>query len=289
MKSFIIRVIKFFKLLTEFMDYFFRMLLYEDFTNYIENGRKLRKCVSQEVVLLANGPSLNYELERIGNEEECFLNKDYCVVNYIAEADIYEKIKPKYYVITDGQFFIESHKNYHRAQMMFKKMAEVTDWNMNIYIQYRYKKKFNYTIFGGNPHIKIILLHSTPYHGFELFRFYYYRKGLGNGEFGTVILNAEYIMLYLGYKKLHLYGVDHNFFDGLCVNDDNVLCVRDSHFYDTGEPTVTPTNFDSVSHFLFWHADIFNGHKIMNDYAAYLDAEILNHTANSMIDAYQRK
>ena len=272
-----------------FIDYIFHLLLYEDFVNYFKKGRTLPKCTSQEVILLANGPSLNEEMERIRTNEECFLNKDYCVVNYIAESDIYEKIEPKYYIITDGQFFIESHKNYKRAQMMFDKIAEVTDWDMNIYIQYRFKNSFCYDKFVNNPHIKIITIHSIPYNGFESLRFHYYQKGLGNGEFGTVILNAEYIMLYLGYKKLHLYGVDHNFFDGLCVNEDNILCVKDTHFYDKGEQTITPTDWDSVSRFLFWHADLFKGHEIMNNYAVYLNSVILNHTENSMIDAYARK
>jgi len=58
-----------------------------------------------------------------------------------------------------------------------------------------------------------------------------FRKGLANGEYGTVVQNAIYIATHLGYKRVHLYGVDHNFFDGLYMDDDNVLCSRVTHFY----------------------------------------------------------
>ena len=35
-------------------------------------------------------------------------------------------------------------------------------------------------------------------------------------------------------------------------------------------------------------AELFRGHEVLRDYAATLGARIVNHTAGSMIDAYER-
>lgn len=281
------RLFKFLKFTIDFLEYLFRMIRYENFTNYLNRARHLSKCTSNEVILLANGPSLKKEIEKIKDGDEFFQNKDFCIVNYIPESDIYEMIKPKYYVITDGQFSDESHPNFKRAQAMFERMVEVTDWEMNIYIQFAHKQRKSFNIFKNNPHIEISVIHTTPYKGFEKLRFYFYNKGLGNGEFGTVIINAEYVMLYNGYKRLHLYGVDHNFFDGLFVNNKNQLCIKYDHYYSKDKSKIIKYHKD-VSGFLSWYAELFKGHKIMNNYALSLDAAILNHTNGSMIDAYKR-
>lgn len=292
MKQIVYYFFRFCNLFLETTEFFFRMVFFENFKNYISKSRKLQKLESNEMVLLANGPSLNEVLSRI-QSDEIFKEKDFCVVNYIADADVYEKIMPKYYVLSDPQFFQEDHKSYYKAKALYEHMQRKTTWKMNLYVQYCYYKLIDWKIVLNNENIKVIPFHSTLYNGFESIRFPLYKRGLGNGEFGTVIQNAIYISITLGYKKLHLYGVDHNFFDGLTVNNNNQLCHEYAHYYDKSKTELKPVTISDgealkTYEFLEWYAKLFKGHHVLNRYAVYMGCQIINHTPNSLIDAYER-
>ena len=147
-----------------------------------------------------------------------------------------------------------------------------------------------------NPNIKIVTFHYTPYGGLESLRHYFYKRGLGNGEFMTVALNAIYIALILGYKMLYVYGIDHTFFDNITVNKESVLCFKDKHFYEEEtvlRPMICQSGKDNkpytMAQFIGEKALIFKGHLIMEKFAKAMGATIINCTPNSLVDAYKRK
>ena len=121
-----------------------------------------------------------------------------------------------------------------------------------------------------------------------------FKRGLGSANYGTVVQVGEYVALLLGYRRLELYGVDHTLFDGLVVDEQNRLCRRDSHYYDTApvEPKPimkkVPAEPYTVAEYLAETAQLFRGHEILRDYAASLGAEIVNCTKCSLIDSYKR-
>lgn len=103
---------------------------------------------------------------------------------------------------------------------------------------------------------------------------------------------AIYALLNLGYKKINLYGVDHSFLKDLCVNNNNQLCIIENHFYGNKFRIFPPRPDGRIWHmkdFVYDKYLTFKEHEIMADYAKYLDAEIINCTKSSWIDAYKRK
>ena len=121
-----------------------------------------------------------------------------------------------------------------------------------------------------------------------------FRRGLGSANFGTVVQVCEYIALLLDYRTVELYGVDHTLLDGLMVDDENRLCRIDSHYYDT-TPVAPKPIFQKVpprpytmALYLSEVAELFRGHEILRDYAAWLGTRIVNRTRGSLIDAYER-
>ncbi len=266
------------------------LVIAEDLKDYIRTSRPLPKERLNEIMILANGPSLKDTLADIRSGKLEWKGKDSFFVNYLALDDVFMLMKPKHYCLSDPQFFMDGYPNSERGKQLLKHLAHATDWDMNIYVPYVFKDSAK--LVDTNPHLKIIPFHTVPCLGTDGLRRWMFRKGLANGEYGTVVQNAIYVSVHLGFSKLHLYGVDHNFFDNLTLNDDNVLCSRTSHFYDTGKPELTPVRVAKgtmrVDEFLGYYSELFRGYFVLKEYADACGCEILNHTRNSLIDAFRR-
>lgn len=262
----------------------------ENFRDYITRLRPLPKADSNEIMVLANGPSLKDTIARIKGGEEDWRGKDAFFVNYLAQDDVFKLMRPRHYVLSDPQFFKDGYPNSAKGRELLRYLKDNTDWNMNLYVQYIFRKKASYV--EENKHIKVVPFHTVPCMGNKTLSRWMFRKGLANGEYGTVVQNAIYISTHLGYKRIHLYGVDHNFFDDLCLNDDNVLCSRVTHFYDTGEQVLKPVRVAkdnmTVDEFLAYYSNLFKGYHILKEYADSRGCEIVNHTRCSLIDAFRK-
>jgi hypothetical protein len=253
--------------------------------------RKAMKRDSDDLVLLANGPSLKEVLSNLNKDE--FQNKDFGVVNYLANDPCFLQLKPKYYILSDEQFFIDNHPSSSAAKELLMNMNARTTWDMLLLIPYNYYKKNTIQAIITNNKIKVIPFHHYSINGPKNVRFYFYKKGLGHGEFGTVIQNGIYCGINMRYQRIHLYGVDHNFFDNLVLDESNILCQKDTHFYDNGEIRLRKITYidgtpKPVHSFLKEYSTLFEGHYFLNDYATYIGCKIINHTKNSLIDAYSK-
>jgi len=290
-------MIKFFTATLKLILFLFRMLTRENFVNHIKRTGANNICSSKKLVLFANGPSLTETLEN-WKINEIIKNADVLSVNYFCFDDTFLEICPKYYVLSDPDFFSNNPpvKFKEKIDNMYKIFNNDVSWRMFLYIQYYAWKKINWNEKISNRNITVIPFHSLTYNGNESLRNWFFIHGLGNGNYGSVILNGEYIGLTIGYKELYLYGVDHNFFDNLCINENNQLCNVNTHFYDNKQELKPLSHFYygketfyTVSNYLYEKASIFEGHEIMQKYAEYCSASIYNCTKNSLIDAYKRR
>jgi hypothetical protein len=271
----------------------FRLIKYENFKNYFKIVFNYIEIKNKDLVILGNGPSLSDELYKFENFDEQFSSLDVAFVNYLAKEKVFKKIQPKFYFLSDEQFFVENHPKSKQAYELYEIIINVVNWSMIVFIPYNYWTTAYQQKFSRNQFIHVIPFHHYSILGPDKIKFRYFKYGLGSGEWGTVVQNAIYCGLTLGYKCLHLYGVDHNFFDNLVLDENNILCQLDTHYYDNGEKyyrKIVNLNGDpiSVSKFLYEYAKLFEGHNILKQYADYLSAQIINHTKNSLIDSYKK-
>lgn len=271
--------------------YFAVMAVKENFRNYI---RRAGPAVdpARGMVILGNGPSLAGDLPRLVERRE-YAAKDFMAVNYFALDERFTTVRPAYYVLSDPMFFRDSAYR-DRVAELYRALNEKVAWPMNLYVQYYNPERFDYRAALPNPNIRIVRFHSQMYSGFRCLEFRLFRRGLGSANFGTVVQVGEYVALLLGYRSIELYGVDHTLLDGLCVDDGNRLCRADRHYYDA-EPRAPQPVYMKVPHvpytmsvYLAEVAELFRGHEVLRDYAAWLGARIVNRTRGSMIDAYER-
>ena len=278
------------------MLFFATMVVKEDFHNYIKRSGAIDMARSKCVAILGNGPSLKRELPQL-IAQRAWEEKDILAVNFFALSEEFALIKPKYYVSSDPMFFRKAGYG-ERVQELYKALAEKVSWPMKLYVQYYNPEHFDYrTAIGHNPNIEIVPFHSIVFHGFRSVEFWCYHRGLGSGNFGTVIQNGEFIALQLGYRRIELYGVDHTLLDGLMVDEKNRVCRRKSHYYDSEQSPAEPIYYNAtnpprpytMSEYLSETAELFRGHEVLRDLSAECGAEIINRTAHSMIDAYKRE
>lgn len=276
--------------------YFATMAVKEDFRNHVARAGANAMNPSRRVAILGNGPSLKEQLPLLVQQRE-WERVDMMAVNFFALSDEFLSLRPKYYVISDPMFFRAAGRT-ERVESLYKALAERVDWPMTLYVQYYNPERMDYAAaVGHNPMIRIVPFHSLVFHGFRSVEFWCYRRGLGSGNFGTVVQNCEFIAMLLGYKCIDLYGVDHTLLEGLTVNEQNRLCRIKSHYYDS-EPAMAEPIFVNATNpprpytmhsYLAETAELFRGHEVLRDFAREQGVRILNRTRSSMIDAYERE
>lgn len=270
--------------------YFAVMAFKENFRNYV--GRAGRgDATHDKVAILGNGPSLAKELPVLLARREEY---DFMAVNFFAEDERFEQLRPSYYVLSDPMFFRPMAMS-ERVEALYRVLAKKVTWKMTLYVQFYNPEGFDYRAALPNDNIRIVPFHTVLYEGFDLVRHWLFRRGLGSANYGTVVQVGEYVALLLGYRRVELYGVDHTLLDGLVVDESNRLCRRDSHYYDATpsqpQPVMrkVPAVPYTLAEYLAETAQLFRGHQIMRNYADSLGAEIINCTEGSMIDAYRRE
>lgn len=265
--------------------FFMRKLRYQtQVGNYLFPYNASHK--GQIVRVLANGPSLNDEIDDLINKKVDLSNS--AVVNYFATTDYFLEIKPKYYFLADPLFFTES-KYTDKVYNLFTTLNESVTWDITLFVWKEgldtIKKHIN------NKMIKIIGIGTITYDGFESKRNQYYKKGLAVPSYVNVTIMCIYVLLNMGYSTICLFGVDHSFLSSICTDDDNDLCVVDHHFYgDEYRKIIEVRNGVKwgVAEYVYNYYLTFLEHKRMNSYSQYLGAKIINCTRKSWIDAYTR-
>ena len=267
------------------------------FTKYLLKGRwmsnfSLKEKNGKTLTLLANAPSLKGVLSRLERDSE-FKNTDFVVLNYFANTPEFFMIKPTHYCFADPMFYKKDH-NFERVQALFRLLDEKVDWDMNVYIVGGEKRNFKQFSELTNSHLHIHPVNGDEFRGYPCIKNYIYKKGITSPIFSTVAIMAIFVGINSGYSNIRLYGVDHTFFNGLCVNDQNQACMREEHFYET-EPTLKPIikNGDDkifkMSEYIYSISLMFKSHDQLAAYAASVGTNILNCTECSLIDSYPRE
>jgi hypothetical protein len=249
---------------------------------------RIPKKNSNELVVLGNGPSIN---ELYKNNKNFLISKDTIATNDFARSDLFKIIKPNFYTIADPLIFNDkvADEIKKRSVAIFQNINEA-DWTISLYVPFKYKKYIEQKI--NNKNVTIFYFNHTPCSGFEIVVNYLFDKKLGMPYLKNILIAALILGIYLRYKNIYLWGVDHDWMKYMVLNKDNILCLNSHHFYDEDKQEVwykedsIPWN---VSEALSSMAKMFNSYEVVNAYAKKKEISILNQTQNSMIDAFPFK
>ena len=251
---------------------------------------KLRKPKEKTMIVLANGPSLKESLSMLLSDGVPH-DTNFIVMNYFAFSSEFLRLKPTHYCFADSMFFVKNHR-YEEVKKLFQILNEKVDWDMNIYMNP--SKISQFLEFSGitNHKIHIVACGGYPYNGFKCLNRWSYRQGLSTPPISTVAHLAIWVAINSGCRDVKLYGADHSFYNSLRVNDDNVVCNVESHFYEKEQLKPMLKTTDSKPYTMYEYishtASIFLSHELLADYANSIGTAITNCTPNSLIDCYPR-
>ena len=227
--------------------------------------------------ILGNGPSLKAELD---NNIELFCNNDVIVVNTMCKSPVYKVIKPKFYILLDPICFDPKWSEY---DAVIEGLLH-TDWDMFLFLPINLCPKEYHSIFTANPHLTIVFFNYTRIVGFTNISFFLYKHGLGMPYLRNVMTQAIMCAVNKGYKKILLYGADHSWTRDMDADEKNRIYMKDSHFYEEDVKRYLPVGM--YREYLYQYYVTFLSHHIMNNYAKYRGARIINKTKFSFIEEY---
>ena len=106
---------------------------------------------------------------------------------------------------------------------------------------------------------------------------------------------AIFLAINLGYARIYLHGADHSWHEDLVLNEENIVCIKDRHFYDKGEVALTPWRIGDkngttwkMHEILMALSKKFQGYHVLAEYASYRKAKIYNASKKTYIDAFER-
>lgn len=234
------------------------------------------------MTILANGPSLKDDLDKID-----LTKGDFCVVNDFYKSPWYSKIKPKYHVLADPLYFVTDED--------IQPFVDAVKWEMTLFVPYYGWKKMSILNKIPSEFITVVPYHSVNYHGFECLRSWFYEKGLSMPRTQNVLVPSIFNTIKMGYKEILIYGADHSWTESIRVNNDNQVCLTDSHFYDTEQVKLLPWRKASPDRAVYkMHeilrdlAQMFDSYHQIRWYADKVGCKIINRTKRSYIDAFER-
>lgn len=257
-------------------------------------GLKLPARQRPVCAILGNGPSLNKSL---GNHLEFLQQTELVAVNGFSLSAVYASLKPQNYVLLDPAFFQYAPGGVRDdVGRMLDAILTQTTWPMNLYVPWRGRNSWLIQqIRATNQQITPVFYNYVIIRGFRWLRHGLFRAGLGMPQCENVLAAALFLMLGRRFETIYLFGADHSWHEQIRLADTNELSIRQPHFYDTAQPVVhqpivsattqQPTRM--ASQFLsFYRA--FHGYEILKQYADHQRIRVLNASAKSYIDVFER-
>lgn len=246
------------------------------------------------IIVVGNGPSLKKDIEYIVSVAD---KNDFFCVNYFANTEFYEKLKPNKYVFIDYGLFFSSEVPkciLEKRKQLLDKINRDTVWDMQIFIpMYADINLFKKII--NNKNIKIIKMNI-----FNI-NFNNRKKAIkkySNGFYGpsgsNVLIYAIYLSVWANYKEVKVFGADLSYIDNLYVDQrNNYVVTKAEHFYSSGETRriLTPPFYKegvSMASEMLSLAKTHKAHDLINDFSKYKNVKIFNCSSYSLIDSYDR-
>ena len=111
------------------------------------------ECKGDKIIVIGNGPSLNKTMELYG---DVVLETPCIMVNYSANSDLYEKIRPSFYLLVDPAYYQMPNHLYESLCALFSAIVTKTTWPMKIIMPRCAKGCYAVQRFKENANLRIL-------------------------------------------------------------------------------------------------------------------------------------
>ena len=247
----------------------------------------------KDAIVLGSGPSMKNSLLK---HKDQLKNKTLIAVNHFPKTKEYEELKPEYLVLLSRLFWeYNPDKEEHGIYVDFyNALIEKTTWPITIYIDKKASKKAK-EIEKLNSNIKFLLFNKNGIEGFDNIIFPIFSTGMASPKCQNVLVASCYLAATMKFRNIFLLGADHSWIEQLRITDNNELSIRQIHYYDNQEEIVYKPYLDSERHtpqpwvnYIYGMYKLFDIYHMINRYAQYKGAKIINSSEYSYIDAFER-
>ena len=268
------------KLFFQTFEFLLKIILFSNFKLKKELLTISKRRKNRKIRILGNGNSL---------KKDNFIEKDYdyMVLNNYFLSESYYKIRPLYYLVADPYFF--------STEVGINKIKEITlitNWEMYLFIPYNKGKNSFFKKMETN-YLKICLYNSSPFESFTSIKYLFFDKMLAMPVIQNVLVGGIMTSIWMEYKTIELYGVEHSWLGLLSVDKDNNVYIKDKHFYDKEE--VSKTTFKGpdgkqwkLHEVLYAFGRMFESYWEIDNYIKDKNINIINKSPNSFIDAFKK-
>ena len=259
-----------------------------DFNKYYNSS-------NNELIVLGNGPSLKSYLSK---HLEQIIDCDIICCNEFAQSEYFEILKPKYYVFIDPAYWRDTtnEKFNENLKYTFDSLKNKTSWPLVIFMKSAGRKKNHFKELPFiNDNIKIEYIYTNTVDSNMKVQHYLYKNNLAMPLLYNVLGVCIFLGINMGYKKINLLGADHSWHKDLLIKSDNVLYLKDSHFFDKEEVEEKPFYVNSYMKETFKMHEIllslsltFKGYHSIKAYSDFMKTNIYNLTIDSSIDAFEK-
>jgi hypothetical protein len=256
---------------------------------------KLPLASSETITVLANGPTLNDDLQLIDRTKTAFM-----CVNFFAETTLYATLQPAYYTLCDPVFFVldKRHDMHERMTNFYRSLFEKTNWPVQLFVPYNSKRNFlklMKRLSLRSDHLHYCYYNTANLEGESTFIKWLYGKKLAIPSPTSVAVPALMLAIAMHFKRINLTGVSHNFHQDIFISPENKLMIRLPHFYDKGEdkkhqPFLKPNRQESytMSEFFMVLHKMFKSYEYVAAFAKEQNATVVNYTKDSFIDQFTK-
>lgn len=249
-----------------------------------------------KLVILANGPSLTSNLDRVMGD---FDNNHIMVCNFFYKSPLFKELKPRYYTILDPSFKDITLKRLPEIKNFYIDLFEMVNWDMYLFMPYMYRKSVKQIIKElnlENDFIDIRWYNSINFNGHTKFINFLFCKKLGMPSPGNIAIPSLMLGIWMNFKEIALVGVELNYHHNVIVNEKNELLIKEVHFYENEEQVFhrpiylshTKNTKMETSDFFDMMYRIFNSLKTIRQFAEKKGVKIVNYSKNSFIDQFEK-
>ena len=252
---------------------------------------KNSKFPAADYILLANGPTLKKDLEKLNTY---IINNPIVVVNQFATTDYYTELKPSYYVLLDHAYFRTGH-NIKIAFVNIEAILSKTTWPITILIPSQYKNSNFAKRSKENSNINLKFINQTVAKGgFDIINYALFNNNLAMAQSQNVVIGALFALIKNNVQSIYMFGVQNNWHTVTIVGQDNNLYQDDKHFYKENNTTrqlfmnIEETIPMKIADQLRILTKVFEGYTNLEKYAQYKKCSIYNCSKDSYVDAFTR-
>lgn len=291
-------MLKYYLKIIEIIESFLNLIIVVALFPFHYRPQKIKKSTFEESVhVLGNGPSLKNDFSTI--VEELTPYDSILVVNSFASTNLFETIKPSYYVIIDPSFFLKKNITSNLIELQKKVMDAIlkkTTWNLTLIVPRTAKRNLFFQRLKENKNIKIVYFKSTSiFGGNERMNNFFFKSGLANPLFQNVLIPSLFFSIKMGFKNIYVWGADHSWHTDYVMGKDNILYTPDKHFYSKSNeikfnPHLRPDGSPVKIHEEFFNlARAFRIYHSLQSFSKSVGCNIINRSSISWIDAFPRK